>query len=83
MSDNPLEQLQAIAGEHFENYFIMVVHPEMEMEYVYDNVYSARGLLEIVREEMSETTFSSFDIDWDDEDDEVWSDEIDDEDNQF
>lgn len=82
MSDNPLEQIQAIAGEHFENYFIIVVHPELEMEYVYDNVYAARGLLEMARDEMSTTTFEMVDdedIDWDG----AWSDEIDDEDSEF
>tara|TARA_B110000483_G_scaffold233654_1_gene302649 strand:- start:113 stop:361 length:249 start_codon:yes stop_codon:yes gene_type:complete len=82
MSDNPLEQIQAIAGEHFENYFIMVVHPELEMEYVYDNVYAARGLLEMARDEMSTTAFEMVDdedIDWDG----AWSDEIDDEDSEF
>jgi|FLMP01.1.fsa_nt_emb hypothetical protein len=82
MSDNPLEQIQAIAGEHFENYFIMVVHPELEMEYVYDNVYAARGLLEMARDEMASTTFEMVDdedIDWDG----AWSDEIDDEDSEF
>lgn len=82
MSDNPLERIQAIAGEHFESYFIVVVHPEMEMEYVYDNVYTARGLLEMTREIMVDTAFDTEDdddIDWDG----AWSDEIDDEDIEF
>lgn len=82
MSDNPLERIQAIAGEHFENYFIVVVHPELEMEYVYDNVYAARGLIEMARDEMVDTTFEMVDvddIDWDG----AWSDEIDDEDSEF
>ena len=82
MSDNPLERIQAIAGEHFNNYFIVVVHPEMEMEYVYDNVYAARGLIEMTREVMVDTAFDTEDeddIDWDG----AWSDEIDDEDSEF
>ena len=82
MSDNPLERIQAIAGEHFQNYFIVVVHPEMEMEYVYDNVYAARGLIEMTREVMIDTAFDTEDeddIDWDG----AWSDEIDDEDSEF
>lgn len=82
MSDNPLERIQAIAGEHFNNYFIVVVHPEMEMEYVYDNVYTARGLIEMTREIMASTSFETDedeDIDWDG----AWSDEIDDEDSEF
>ena len=82
MSDNPLERIQAIAGEHFQNYFIVVVHPEMEMEYVYDNVYAARGLIEMTREVMVDTAFDiedEDDIDWDG----AWSDEIDDEDSEF
>ena len=82
MSDNPLERIQAIAGEHFQNYFIVVVHPEMEMEYVYDNVYAARGLIEMTREVMVDTAFDTEDeddIDWDG----AWSDEIDDEDSEF
>lgn len=82
MSDNPLEQIQAIAGEHFESYLIVVIHPEMEMEYVYDNAYTARGLLEMTRDEMVETTFEvagDDDIDWDG----AWNDEIDDEDSEF
>ena len=82
MSDNPLERIQAIAGEHFQNYFIVVVHPEMEMEYVYDNVYAARGLIEMTREVMASTSFETEDdddIDWDG----AWSDEIDDEDSEF
>tara|TARA_B100001057_G_scaffold173305_1_gene173956 strand:+ start:1073 stop:1321 length:249 start_codon:yes stop_codon:yes gene_type:complete len=82
MSDNPLERIQAIAGEHFQNYFIVVVHPEMEMEYVYDNVYAARGLIEMTREVMVDTAFDTEDedeIDWDG----AWNDEIDDEDSEF
>ena len=54
----------------------------MEMEYVYDNVYAARGLLEMTREVMASTSFETDDdddIDWDS----AWSDEIDDEDNEF
>jgi len=80
MSDNPLEQIQGIAGEHFENYIILVVHPDLEMEYVYDNVYAARGLLEMARAEMiNPPALEEDDIDWDG----AWNDEIDDEDSDF
>ena len=80
MSDNPLEQIQGIAGEHFENYIILVVHPDLEMEYVYDNVYAARGLIEMARAEMiNPSAVEEDEIDWDG----AWNDEIDDEDSDF
>lgn len=44
-STTPLERAKAILGEHYENYVIMVVHSEtLEMEWDYDNPYSARGM---------------------------------------
>jgi len=81
MSVNPLEQIQGIAGEHFHNYVIIVVHPEHhELEYVHDNIYAARGLLDVVKQEIVDTPMEdTVDIDWD----EAWRDEIDDEDSEF
>ena len=44
-STTPLEQAKAILGEHYENYVVMVVHPDgKDMEWDYDNPYAARGM---------------------------------------
>lgn len=81
MSDNPLEQIQGIAGEHFENYVVIVVHPEHhELEYVYDNVFACKGMLDVVKEQLNQTELlDAAEIDWED----AWNEEMDDEDSDF
>ena len=81
MSDDPLERMQAIAGEHYENYVIIVLHPlTHEVQYVHDNVYAATGLLTAVSPEIKNIKLEDTeDIDWE----QSWSDEIEDEDNEF
>lgn len=78
MSDqpqNPFEQIKGIAGEHYDNYVIIVLHPDThELEYAYDNQYAARGMTEMVTSELKATNeASNVDFGWeeafDEEDD--------------
>ena len=72
---NPFEQIKAIAGEHFDSYVIAVLHPDNhELEYAYDNQYTARGITELMSSELKElNSANNLDIAWeeafDEEDD--------------
>lgn len=67
---NPLEQAQALLGEHYENYIVAVVHPkEKELEFAYDNPYACVGILASLNEHMDDLKGTEM-LDWVTEDDE-------------
>ena len=78
MSPDPLERLKSIAGEHFDNYVIIVDDPEVieGCRFAFNNEFSATGLVLRASKLLQNAECSDVDNDWiwvedDDEDDEV------------
>jgi hypothetical protein len=68
---NPLEQVKALLGEHYENYVVAVVHPEgNELEFAYDNQYACVGIVASMSMIMNDMN-SADHLDWEDEVDEA------------
>ena len=73
-SPDPLERLKAIAGEHFQNYVIVVDDPNvMEgVRFAYNNEFSATGMIIRASKLLKDSECSDVDTDWiwvEDEDD--------------
>tara|TARA_R110000744_G_scaffold172089_2_gene290581 strand:- start:624 stop:872 length:249 start_codon:yes stop_codon:yes gene_type:complete len=68
---NPLEQVKALLGEHYENYVVAVVHPEgNELEFAYDNQYACVGIVASMSMIMNDMN-SADHLDWEDEAEDV------------
>jgi|TARA_R110000744_G_scaffold4959_2_gene17575 hypothetical protein len=66
---NPLEEVKAILGEHYENYVVAVVHSdEMELEFAYDNPFACAGIVASLNEHMQDLKGTELldEIDFDD-----------------
>tara|TARA_B100001769_G_scaffold42412_1_gene29575 strand:+ start:23847 stop:24104 length:258 start_codon:yes stop_codon:yes gene_type:complete len=70
----PIEQAQAILGEHFENYLIVASSKPHECDVEYNNSFAAIGLCDIAQKVITEGLLPSaeneVDIVWDDDIDE-------------
>jgi hypothetical protein len=72
----PLEQAQAILGEHFENYLIVASKRPHECDVEYNNSFAALGLCDVASKVLKDGLLPNVDNNLDI----VWEEDIDDED---
>ena len=71
LTDEALEQAQAILGEQFQNYAIVVQHDDEEVEYASNNQLMGKALFQEALEQMKEQReLENQDVEviWEDED---------------
>ena len=75
-SEEVVEQVKGLLGEHFQNYTVIVQHDCGDLQYEFNNLIVGKALmresLELIKAEQTWEDSEEVEVEWDDDDGDSW-----------